>query len=346
MTQATATVAEFPAWLETQRGLSASTRVLYARIVRRAVRANPTDVVAWLTDQLQNKTIPKGTVGPAIAAIRWWCIYTGVVFDEDQLPRGMHEQSTFRDALTPDELSAYYAAVVDSGMPEPYRTLLMILPRMGLRIDEACSAQRSGIEKKGKTWGLVVEGKGHTGAKVRRYVPFTRSVHGDLRAYLVNYKPPLPWLFPSTKDVTRPVDPDTVRMHLRAARKRLPAELQPKITPHVLRHTFATLALEHGVELAVVQKLLGHASPVTTSRYLHPTADHLRTAVDLIEAPEDAPLPTMTASPARSAHPVAQLQSKPKPRRTKAPPTPPGLLGPASKPAPAAKPKNKKKGKS
>jgi site-specific recombinase XerD len=53
------------------------------------------------------------------------------------------------------------------------------------------------------------------------------------------------------------------------------AGIERHITPHMLRHTVATLLLRNGVDIRVVQEFLGHASIATTQRYTHVTKDHL-----------------------------------------------------------------------
>jgi integrase/recombinase XerD len=55
------------------------------------------------------------------------------------------------------------------------------------------------------------------------------------------------------------------------------------LSPHILRHTFATMAIRRGVDLKTLQVLLGHENIATTQRYLHPTVDDLGAAVDKLD---------------------------------------------------------------
>jgi integrase/recombinase XerD len=58
------------------------------------------------------------------------------------------------------------------------------------------------------------------------------------------------------------------------------AGLQRRVTPHMLRHTAATLLIEHGVDIRIVQRLLGHSSIATTEMYTHVTDETLRSTLE------------------------------------------------------------------
>jgi site-specific recombinase XerD len=84
---------------------------------------------------------------------------------------------------------------------------------------------------------------------------------------------PTTWLFPGRD----PLLPVTTRQLYRIVREAAEAaEIKTRVTPHTLRHSFATHLLEQGVDIRVIQVLLGHAKLDTTARYTHVAAKVLR----------------------------------------------------------------------
>ena len=77
---------------------------------------------------------------------------------------------------------------------------------------------------------------------------------------------------------TGPIGPHGVRKYTRKIAADYPS--LSGLSPHVLRHTFATMALRNGMDLARLQTILGHESIETTRRYLHPTVGDLQDAMD------------------------------------------------------------------
>jgi len=108
----------------------------------------------------------------------------------------------------------------------------------------------------------VREGKG----RVPRDVTLSPKLLELLRVYW-RWRKPKDWLFPSARYPDRPMDLSGIYAVCEDAAKR--AELNKRLTPHILRHSYATHLLEAGTDLRVIQLLLGHADLETTARYLH-----------------------------------------------------------------------------
>lgn len=141
------------------------------------------------------------------------------------------------------------------------RAFLMTVYGAGLRLNEACHLKIADILPE-RSQIRVVLGKG---GKDRYSILSPRLLH-ELRSYWRAFRPKL-WLFPSCSDPDEPMIDCTAQRFFNKALER--AGLPNRGGIHSLRHSFATHLLEAGVEITVVQRLLGHSSLETTSVYLH-----------------------------------------------------------------------------
>jgi site-specific recombinase XerD len=163
-----------------------------------------------------------------------------------------------------------------------YRAICSVAYGAGLRVHEACTLKPQDIDS---SRGLI-HVRGGKGKKDREVMLGERLLH-LLREYWTVCRPQGEWLFPSNASPERPVNVRTVREALAQAVKA--ARLKRKVTPHLLRHSFATHMLEMGTDLRLIQMLLGHSSFRSTQRYTRLQAEYLRrlkSPFDLIGKPE------------------------------------------------------------
>jgi len=140
-----------------------------------------------------------------------------------------------------------------------HRTLLILIYSSGLRIGEALSLRLQDIDVDRRQI-YVRNGKG----RKDRHVVLAESFIPLLYNYLTSYKPQE--LFIEGKD-GMPYSSSSVRSVLKLACSR--AKIKKHVTPHTLRHSFATHMLENGIDLRHIQALLGHSRPETTMIYTH-----------------------------------------------------------------------------
>jgi site-specific recombinase XerD len=159
----------------------------------------------------------------------------------------------------PVVLSAGQVAQVLSAIAVPkYRVFCTTLYATGMRVSEAARLQVGDIDgARGVIW--VRDGKGGKD----RLVGMEATLLQLLRTYWHYERPAAPWVFASRNGT--PLPAATVRKALHRAAKR--AGIGQRVTPHVLRHCYATHLLEQGTELRVVQAMLGHASIASTVHY-------------------------------------------------------------------------------
>jgi integrase/recombinase XerD len=112
-----------------------------------------------------------------------------------------------------------------------------------------------------------------------RMVPMAPRLLTALREYWLAYRPEV-YLFPG-KTPDTPLQPTTIQKMFKVAAK--DAGILKNVTPHTLRHSYATGLLEAGVDLLAISRLLGHASFSTTMIYLHVRTLHLGSAPSPID---------------------------------------------------------------
>jgi len=150
------------------------------------------------------------------------------------------------------------------------RTASMVAYGAGLRIAEVCALKPGDIDS---ARGLIHVRTGK-GSKSRDVMLSARLLEA-LREYWRVLRPQGDWLFPSSQTPRRRIDPRTVRDALIRATDA--AGIKKRVTPHTLRHSFATHLLEAGTDLRIIQVLLGHSSVESTVRYTRVAGEHLKT---------------------------------------------------------------------
>jgi tyrosine recombinase XerC len=155
------------------------------------------------------------------------------------------------------------------------RAILELLYGSGLRVSELCGLDVPDADLKQRA--LTVTGKG----RKQRKVPMSEPARGALAVYIDNARPS----FLAAKE--NPPEPFALFLNQRAGRLRprsvramlskyLRAEGAVPVSPHALRHSFATHLLDGGADLRSVQELLGHESLATTQIYTHVSTERLR----------------------------------------------------------------------
>jgi site-specific recombinase XerD len=157
------------------------------------------------------------------------------------------------------------------------RTLLMVLYGTGMRRTEVARLKIGDIDSQ-RMIIRVVEGKGGKD----RDLPLSPALLETLRAYW-RWRKPKVYLFPSRthRQIEQPISDKTLWIACGEAAQR--AAIRKRVTPHTLRHSWATHLLEAGTDLRTIQILLGHGDLETTAKYLHLSQRHLQMVSNPLE---------------------------------------------------------------
>ena len=273
--------------LAVERGLGRATLEAYGRDLdayiaclagarRDPCRVDPADLTRYL---LQARTAGLGprSVARALSAIRTFHKFLVVDERTDRDPTAHLEAPRpilrLPDTLSRPEVECLLAAPpADTPRGVRDRTLLEVLYAAGLRISELVGLTLADLNLAG---GFVrVRGKGSK----ERLVPLGRAAIAAVKEYLGSARPALlqgravKALFPGRAG--RPLSRQAFFLALKRYARL--AGIARRVSPHVLRHAFATHLLEGGADLRSVQLLLGHADIATTQIYTHVSRAHLK----------------------------------------------------------------------
>jgi len=181
--------------------------------------------------------------------------------------------SALADAPAKEMKAAAKAKEFDAAIYFRDAAILEVIYSCGLRVSELCQLRAGDLD-----WPQQmarVRGKG----KKERLVPIGQPALDAITTFWkqAGYAPTseMPVFWASAKNI-RPLSPRTVQLRLKKYLRS--AGLDPNLTPHKLRHSFATHILDAGADLRSVQELLGHAHLATTQVYTHITTERLKRA--------------------------------------------------------------------
>ena len=264
------------------RNYSDDTRVAYVRYVRRLAehygrspdQLNFDHVRDFLVHLVEVGKVSPSTLRQFACALRFFFRITlgkgwEITALHIPMPRG---EKTKPVVLSTDEVLRLLGALSN----RKHRTILTTLYGAGLRVSELTRLRVGDIDSD-RMMIHVRLGKG----KKDRYVPLCETLLTTLRDYWRAYRP-TDWLFPGN-DSRKPLARRTVQRICEKARVK--AGIRKNMSPHTLRHSFATHLLEAGTDVRTIQSLLGHASLSSTGIYTHIASGKLRamtTPLDLI----------------------------------------------------------------
>lgn len=246
------------------------------------------DLIRGFLEHLSEKEYSPATMARKIATLRSfykWALRSGFTTTNPMtLIRTPRQSKRLPKAITIEQIERLLSAPSDSDvLGRRDRAMLETLYSTGIRVSELVSLEVGDLDLAGGS--MKVRGKG----KKERLVPLGAHAVGAIQSYVeLAEKDPhfqATWNDPSTKSKPLFLNKHAQRLSSRSVRRKLDKYLRqvgldPSISPHTLRHSFATHLLDNGADLRSVQELLGHQSLSTTQVYTHLSSQRLRAAYD------------------------------------------------------------------
>jgi integrase/recombinase XerD len=279
-------LSSFISYLSVERGLSKNTVASYATDLKGFLRSlseggrdlgsfTRQDIVNYL-GRLKDTGYSTASVCRFISSIKGFCRYliTEKIISEDPTKtlRSPKQWDRLPKALSLEDIKTLFATEIKSETFIRDSAMLELMYSSGLRVSEVISSKVNDLNF--EAGFLRVLGKGSK----ERIVPMNHRAAQKIRKYLLELRPSLlkgrqsPFLFLTNRG--RPM----TRQRFWQALKKLGSVAGLQITPHTIRHSFATHLLDGGADLRSVQKMLGHEDISTTQIYTKVSADRIRKA--------------------------------------------------------------------
>jgi site-specific recombinase XerD len=257
----------------TQRNYIAQVAAFARHFGRSPEELGPEHIRAWQVYLVEERGVSWSTLNIAVCALRFLYRKTlGKDWVIQHIPYAKREKK-LPVVLSPEEVRCLLDAVSNP----KHRVILMVAYSGGLRVSEVARLRVKDIDSR----RMVIHVR-HTKSKKDRFVPLSPKLLEELRAYWCISRP-RPFLFPGAHP-RRPITRGTIACFCRRAARH--AGIEKRVSPHTLRHSFATHLHEAGVGVRTIQMLLGHGALKTTCRYTHVSTEHLRsirTPLDLLD---------------------------------------------------------------
>jgi site-specific recombinase XerD len=238
-------------------------------------RLNHTHLRSYQAHLLRTGQLQPKTVRLHVSALRFFFVKTlrrRYLLDDTPYPKAPQRLPSI---LSVEEM----ARLIEAADGLYHRTMLMVLYSTGMRSAELLQLQVADIDSR-RMLIHIRHGKGGRD----RYVQLSPTLLETLRVYY-RWMRPKTWLFPGTVHNWRVDKPITKRVLWNAvvlAAER--ADLRKRVSPHLIRHSYATHLLESGADLRTIQLLLGHVNIRHTALYLHLSQKHLQAVANPLDA--------------------------------------------------------------
>jgi len=244
-------------------------REFLGNVKKRPEEISREDIVGFLAGKKSNENVSNATLALVHSSLKFYFhnVLRRKIIEEIKVPK--------KAKKIPSILSkAEIVELIKASEPGRDRLIVEFLYSSGCRVSEAAKLKAEDLDL-GNFVGRVRGGKGNKD----RTIILSKAWCAEIKAHLKKKKVKTPFIF--SKKNGKPISTDTIQRMIRETAKK--AGIQKEVTPHKLRHSYATHLLEAGENIRKIQELLGHSNLNTTQIYTQVSTEELRKVVSPLD---------------------------------------------------------------